>query len=88
MHIPLLVPSLLEKGHVKAKEALMLRFEKRVQKLLEGSIDVHIHSAPDIFPRIMNDVDLALSAKQEGMRAILIKSHVVITADRAEIASQ
>jgi hypothetical protein len=66
----------------------MLRFEKRVQKLLEGSIDVHIHSAPDIFPRIMNDVDLALSAKQEGMRAILIKSHVVNTADRAEIASQ
>jgi len=66
----------------------MLKFEKRVQKLLEGSIDVHIHSAPDIFPRIMNDIDLALSAKEEGMRAILIKSHVVITADRAEIASQ
>jgi predicted TIM-barrel fold metal-dependent hydrolase len=36
----------------------------------------------------MNDIDLALMAKQEGMRAILIKSHVVITADRAEIASQ
>ena len=66
----------------------MLKFEKRVQTLLEGSIDVHIHSAPDIFPRIMNDIDLALSAKEEGMRAILIKSHVVITADRAEIASQ
>ena len=66
----------------------MLRFEKRVQKLLEGSIDVHIHSSPDIFPRIMNDIDLAQTAKQEGMRAILIKSHVVITADRAEIASQ
>jgi predicted TIM-barrel fold metal-dependent hydrolase len=66
----------------------MLRFEKRVQKLLEGAIDVHIHSAPDIFPRIMNDVELALSAKQEGMRAILIKSHVTITADRAEVASQ
>ena len=66
----------------------MLRFEKRARKLLEGSIDVHIHSAPDIFPRIMNDIDLALAAKQEGMRAILIKSHVVITADRAEIASQ
>jgi predicted TIM-barrel fold metal-dependent hydrolase len=66
----------------------MFRFEKRVRRLLEGSIDVHIHSAPDIFPRIMNDVDLALSAKQEGMRAILIKSHVVITADRAEVASE
>lgn len=66
----------------------MLRFEKRVQKLLEGSIDVHIHSAPDIFPRIMNDIDLAITAKQEGMRAILIKNHLLITADRAEIASQ
>jgi len=66
----------------------MLRFEKRVRKLLEGSIDVHIHSAPDIFPRILNDVELALMAKQEGMRAILVKSHVLITADRAEIASQ
>lgn len=66
----------------------MLRFEKRVRDLLEGAIDVHIHSSPDIFPRIMNDIDLALTAKQEGMRAILIKSHVVITADRAEIASQ
>ena len=66
----------------------MLRFEAQVQKLLEGSIDVHIHSGPDIFPRIMNDLDLARMAKQEGMRAILIKSHVVITADRAEIASQ
>ncbi len=66
----------------------MLNFEKRVQRLLEGSIDVHIHSGPDIFPRIMNDIDLALMAKQEKMRAILIKSHVVITADRAEIASQ
>ena len=66
----------------------MLRFEKRVRDLLEGSIDVHIHSSPDIFPRIMNDIDIALTAKQEGMRAILIKSHVVITADRAEIASQ
>ena len=66
----------------------MLKFEKNVQRLLEGSIDIHIHSAPDIFPRIMNDIDIALSAKQEGMAAILIKSHVVITADRAEIASQ
>jgi hypothetical protein len=66
----------------------MLRFDKRVKKLLDGSIDVHIHSEPDIFPRIMNDIELAFSAKQEGMRAILIKSHVTLTADRAEIASQ
>jgi hypothetical protein len=66
----------------------MLIFEKRVRTLLEGAIDIHIHAAPDIFPRIMNDVDLAIAAKQEGMRAILLKSHVTMTAERAEIASQ
>jgi predicted TIM-barrel fold metal-dependent hydrolase len=66
----------------------MLKFEKRVRKILEGSIDVHIHSAPDIFPRIMDDIDIALSAKREGMRAVLIKSHVSMTADRAAIASK
>lgn len=66
----------------------MLRFENRVRNLLEGAIDAHIHSCPDIFPRIMNDIELALSAKEEGMRAILLKNHVALTADRAEIASQ
>ncbi len=66
----------------------MLRFEKRVRRLLDGAIDVHIHSAPDIFPRIMDDIDMALSAKQEGMRAIVIKSHVAPTAERAEIATK
>ncbi len=66
----------------------MFRFEKRVNELLEGAIDVHIHSAPDVFPRILNDVELGLSAKQEGMRAILVKSHVTLTADRAEVATQ
>jgi hypothetical protein len=66
----------------------MLRFEKRVQKLIEGSIDIHIHSAPDIFPRVVNDMDAALMAKEQGMRAILLKSQLNCTAERAEIASQ
>ncbi len=66
----------------------MLRFESRVQELIEGAIDIHIHTAPDIFPRIMNDIEIALAAKQAGMRAILLKNHTVITADRAQIARQ
>ena len=65
----------------------MLRFEKRVQSLIEGSIDIHIHSAPDIFPRVVNDIDAAMMAKEQGMRAILIKSQLYCTAERAEIAS-
>ena len=66
---------------------MKLRFEKRVMDLLQGAIDMHIHAAPDVYPRILNDVELALQAKEMGMRAIVIKNHFVITADRAQIAS-
>jgi hypothetical protein len=66
---------------------MRLRFEKRVLDLLEGAIDIHIHSAPDVYPRILNDIDLALQAKEMGMRAILIKNHFTETAARAQLAS-
>lgn len=62
-------------------------FDDTVTELLEGSIDFHIHSAPDVYPRLLNDVELALSAKENGMRAILIKNHYFETASRAKIAS-
>ncbi|MBI5681516.1 MAG: hypothetical protein HZC47_11535 [Methanobacterium sp.] len=54
--------------------------------LLQGFIDTHIHTAPDIKPRILNDIDAALEAKKERMQAIVIKSHVESTAGRANIA--
>jgi hypothetical protein len=66
---------------------MKFRFENKVLALLEGSIDIHIHSAPDVYPRLLNDVELALSAKENGMRAILIKNHYFETAGRAQIAT-
>lgn len=66
---------------------MKFRFENNVRELLEGSIDIHIHSAPDVYPRLLNDVELALSAKENGMRAILLKNHYFETASRAQIAS-
>ena len=66
---------------------MKFRFEKKVLALLEGSIDIHIHSAPDVYPRLLNDVELALSAKENGMRAILVKNHYFETAGRARLAS-
>lgn len=53
---------------------------------LEGFIDSHIHTAPDIKPRILNDIEAAFGAKKEKMHAIVIKSHVESTAGRAKIA--
>jgi predicted TIM-barrel fold metal-dependent hydrolase len=66
---------------------MKLRFDTRVLNLLGGAIDLHVHSAPDVYPRILNDIELARQAKEMGMRGILIKNHFVVTADRAQLAS-
>lgn len=54
--------------------------------LLRGAIDLHIHAAPDIVPRLMNDLQLAEAAREAGMAALVLKSHHMMTADRAQIA--
>jgi len=67
---------------------MRLRFETRVLGLLEGSIDLHIHSAPDVYPRILNDIELARHAKEMGMKAIVVKNHFSDTSARAQLASE
>jgi hypothetical protein len=60
----------------------------RAKELIEGSIDFHIHTGPDVFPRLVNDIEAAKQAKEAKMKAILLKNHVTGTGDRAQIASQ
>lgn len=67
---------------------MKFRFDDTVEGLLQGAIDIHIHPAPDVYPRLLNDVELALSAKENGMRAILLKNHYFETAGRARVASE
>jgi hypothetical protein len=55
---------------------------------LDGAIDLHIHSAPDLRARLMDDIELAREAAAAGMRGILLKSHHTLTADRAAIAEK
>jgi len=66
---------------------MKLRFNKQVLDLLSGAIDIHIHSAPDVYPRILNDMELALHAREMEMQAILIKNHFTETAGRAQVAT-
>jgi len=51
--------------------------------ILDGAVDLHIHSAPCIFPRVGDDYDIAKAAKESGMRAIALKSHHESTVSRA-----
>ncbi|MEW5815831.1 MAG: DUF6282 family protein [Spirochaetota bacterium] len=55
---------------------------------LKGLIDMHIHTAPDIIPRSLDDVQAATQAAEAGMEAIVLKSHVNCTADRAGMAQK
>lgn len=55
---------------------------------LDGLIDMHIHTAPDIRPRYCDDLQAAREARAAGLKAILIKSHITLTADRATIAEK
>lgn len=66
---------------------MKLRLNRNILDLLEGAIDIHIHSAPDVYPRLLNDIELALQAKEMGMRAILVKNHFSETASRAQLAT-
>lgn len=63
----------------------MSRAEDISQKLLNGAIDLHIHTAPDIYPRSVTAYEAAIDARRAGMKAIVIKSHSTDTSARAEL---
>ncbi len=53
---------------------------------IRGLIDFHTHSAPDVFGRAVDDEELAALASARQMEAVVFKSHVALTADRAWLA--
>jgi hypothetical protein len=61
---------------------------QHIPDFLEGAVDVHVHSAPDVDVRRFNDLELAREAARARMRAILIKSHQNSTVERAWLVSQ
>lgn len=56
--------------------------------LLRGAADLHIHAAPDVLPELLDMFKLAGLAREAGMAAIAIKSHHIMTADRAQIVQK
>lgn len=57
------------------------------EDILEGVIDLHIHTAPDIRERKMNDIDIMEAAVSRKVRAAVIKSHHFPTAARAAVVN-
>ncbi|GLY75889.1 DUF6282 family protein [Actinoallomurus iriomotensis] len=57
----------------------------RARALVEGAYDTHIHVAPDVMERRIDDVDLARRFADVGMAGFVLKSHYVPTAERAQV---
>src|SRR5229473_1618096 len=53
---------------------------------IAGLMDTHVHAAPDVFGRSMDDEEVAILYKERGLEALVLKNHVVATADRAWFA--
>lgn len=55
---------------------------------LSQAIDLHVHTAPDVYARSVDDEGAALQARARGLKAIVLKSHHTLTADRAALCQQ
>ncbi len=62
-------------------------YPENVLRLLKGSYDLHVHTAPSHFPRLLDDFELACALDRYGMAGALIKTHYGATAARAAIAN-
>ncbi|HXH12626.1 MAG TPA: DUF6282 family protein [Alphaproteobacteria bacterium] len=52
---------------------------------IKGVVDFHVHSAPDVFGRSLDDDDVGELAVRKEMGALVLKNHVFETASRAYI---
>jgi len=48
-----------------------------------GLMDTHVHAAPDVFGRAVDDDEAAMLYKERGLDTLVLKNHVLPTADRA-----
>jgi len=46
-------------------------------------MDTHVHAAPDVFGRSLDDEEMAILYKERGLEDLVLKNHVATTADRA-----
>ena len=59
----------------------------RARALVRGAYDLHVHVAPDVPARRIDDVSLAHRCAEVGLAGFGLKSHYTSTAERAQIVS-
>jgi hypothetical protein len=59
----------------------------RARTLVQGAYDLHVHVAPDVPARRIDDLSLAHRCADVGLAGFGLKSHYTSTAERAQIVS-
>jgi Family of unknown function (DUF6282) len=67
--------------------AVETRPSARARTLVQGAYDLHVHIAPDVPPRRVDDVTLARRFAELGLAGFALKSHYTSTAERAQVVS-
>jgi hypothetical protein len=55
------------------------------RELVSGAYDTHVHIAPDVMERRIDDLSLAARFAELGLAGFVLKSHYVTTAERAAV---
>ncbi|TDC09334.1 cytosolic protein [Nonomuraea longispora] len=58
---------------------------RRAREIVAGAYDIHIHVAPDVMPRRIDDLTLAPRFAEVGLAGYVLKSHYVPTTERAAV---
>ena len=69
------------------RSAVESRPSDRARVLVQGAYDLHVHIAPDVPPRRIDDVTLARRCAEVGLAGFALKSHYTSTAERAQVVS-
>ena len=59
----------------------------RARALVHGAYDLHVHVAPDVPQRRIDDRSLAQRFSELGLAGFALKSHYTSTAERAQVVS-
>lgn len=55
---------------------------------IAGAYDLHVHVAPDVIGRRIDDLDLAHEFLARGLKGFILKSHYVPTGERAKVVTK
>ena len=55
---------------------------------MHSYVDLHVHTAPSVYPRRYADLEIVRVARQVGVSTVVLKAHEGSTAARAQLAGQ